>query len=81
MFRKQGINENETIIVDNWQYIVNAVDIYSNYSSSPARKRTLNNFLLYDVYTILSEALPIKYLEAKLEMTKVSYFMYLATNK
>jgi len=68
------LNENETLIVDNWDYIVKAVDIYSSYAESD-KKRTLSNFLLFDFFEFFSASLPVKYLEAQIDLKKVNYIV------
>ena len=56
--------------MDNWNYIEKAVDIYSSYSEGD-KKRTLNNFLLFDFFEYFSASLPDKYLEAQVSVKKV----------
>ena len=72
LFEKFKLNENETLIVDNWNYIAKVVDIYSSYSEGD-KKRTLNNFLLFDFFEYFSASLPDKYLEAQVSVKKVCH--------
>ena len=70
LFEQFSLNKTETIIVDNWDYIVKAVDIYSSYAGSD-KKGTLINLLLFDFIESFSASLPSKYLEAQIEVTSV----------
>ena len=70
LFEQFSLNKSETIIVDNWDYIVKAVDIYSSYAGSD-KQGTLINLLLFDFFESFSASLPTKYLEAQAEVTSV----------
>jgi hypothetical protein len=76
LFGKFSLSKNEAIVVDNWDYIVKAVDIFSSYGESD-KKGTLINLLLFDFFDSFSASLPTKYLEAGIEVTKVITLVYI----
>ena len=47
-----NINEDEVIIVENWDYIVNAVNLYNEYSSNKKRYLQINPSLILSVVFI-----------------------------
>ena len=71
LFKSFNLNPNETLVVDNWDYLVKAVDIYATYAESD-KKRTLQNLIIFNFLDYFISALPIKYLDAKMNVLKVN---------
>lgn len=65
------IDENELLIVDDWDYLVKVADIYEYYTNH--KKVTLHNyFILNFVSATAIDFMPKKYREARLEFLRVN---------
>ena len=62
----------EPILVDDWDYLANATQLYGNYVNN--NKKTLKNFLLWVVLKDRIGVLPKKFREVKLDFDKVKLF-------
>ena len=64
------INMNELILVDDWDYLKQALEKYENYTIN--NKRALKNFLVWVFIKDRTSALPKRYKDARQDFDKVS---------
>ena len=66
------INETETILVDDWNYLQNALKLYKNFTDNPQKTKYLKNLLLWVFLKERTGILPKRYKDAKQAFDKVS---------
>lgn len=62
------IDENEYVIIDNWNYTVAAADIFEEYTTK--NKKTVQNYIFLAVFNKFIDGMPLKYLQAKIGFSK-----------
>ena len=67
------IHPEERILVDDWNYFLNAMKLYKEYTENPEQKKMLKNLLVWVLLKERTGVLPKRYKDAKQDFDKVFF--------